>query len=379
MDAPSASPGVKGVTPLKGKIGLTNLFSVLAGVGIIGLSIVSHHDKLRGWATAHAMGWVVWVTDLSAICVAGLIRLAGIYYLQNEVAQEEYQEQLERTLTQAQQLEQENEALCDQLEELETQINQLEARGGYTPALLLEARAQAERLQLENAELKASVEALTKTNTEMESRLLQFEARFLETDTQLSKALSRIGELERSAISVNPLGENAATPRSLHTALSLVQQLEMENAELSVQVKTMEEQSNETYANLHRSMLELKEQNRDLQQQLEQVQQPEAPTAPAPTAPVFSEKMVEVLLHEIESVLTKLPQKIEEQSTQEEPTTLRMFTEELAEEPALALVSVGDGEPVEEDIYLMQESWQKPLRPIVRRVGGGRGRRAVRR
>lgn len=369
---------------MKGKIGLTNLFSVVAGVGIIGLSIVSHHDKLRGWVTAHAMGWVVWVTDLSALCVAGLIRLAGIYYLQNEVAQEEYQEQLERTLTQAQHLEQENEALCDQLEELETQINRLEARGGYTPATLLEARAQAERLQAENAELKASVEALTKTNTELETRLLQFEARFLETDTQLSKALARLDELEKGASSAITVGEATSTPRSLHTALSLVQQLEMENAELSVQVKTIEEQSNETYANLHRSMVELKEQNRDLQQQLEQVQQPEAQPIAATSAPVLSEKMVEVLLHEIESVLTKLPQKIEEQSSQEQATPLRMLTEEQEEEPVLALVSVGEGESIEEEdeshIYLTQENWQKPLRPIVRRVGGGgRGRRVARR
>lgn len=370
---------------MKGKIALINLLSVGAGIGIVLLSMYALTDGPRGWAVAHAMGWIVWVVDLAAVAIMGLTRLAGIYYFQNEIAREEHQSQLERTLQQTQQLEQENELLCEQLEELEDKLSKME-RNGFAPQALEEARQEAARLKNENSELRVSLDTLTHTNRELEARLLSFEARFLEADAQLTKAMARIEELERVHSSLQVASATASTPRSIQTALTLVQQLETENTELVEQVKLLEEQHNQTESSMHRTMIELKEKNRELQAQLVERNQQETPVASKPIA----DKIMETLLHEIENVLTNLPSKIAQEAERVSTSTpLELVSSEReasameAEEPVLAIVSnieTDHEEMVQEDedlIFISNEDWRRPLRPVARRNGGGRAPRRI--
>ncbi len=372
--------------PLKGKIALINLLSTGAGIGIVLLSMYALTDGPRGWAAAHAMGWIIWVVDISAVCIAGLMRLAGIYYWQNEIAREEHQSQLERTIQQSQHLEQENELLCEQLEELEAQISNMEQEG-FAPQALEEARERAERLKHENTELRESLDVLARTNSELEARLMTFETRFIESDAALAKALARIAELERVQVSASVAHPTTTSPRSVQAALSLVQQLEQENMELADQVRLLEEQHSQSQTSLHRSVVDLKEKNRDLQTQVEQVSQKEKQPAMMP----LSERLVETLLHEIENVLTNLPNRIAAESASQDALELVLAESESrveqSEESQLAVVSAQNqeqtSEALEEDedlIYLNAEDWRRPSRPVARRIGGGRpARRLVRR
>ncbi len=352
---------------MKGKQGISILLSAVAGLSVIALSMFSLSDGLAGWSIAHGMGWMVWVTDLCALAIAGLAHLASSFYFQAGEAREESQERLESSILQVQLLEQENGELRKQRERLEAE---LETLGIVDPFALLEARQRAETLQQENSELRAALAQLVDANAELEERLLRVEARFLESEELLTRALTRLTEIEENALALHVAPANLETlfnaPRSIQAALSLVQQLERENNELSVQVQSLAQENTEGLSTLHRATVELKEQNRALQTQVERIQAQERETREA-QARRLSAQVVETLMHEIESALIALPQT----NAPEKPA-------ESAERPDLEIVTAieeaGANVEAEDLIYLHGRS----LRSASRYGRGGRARRPVR-
>jgi chromosome segregation ATPase len=241
------------------------LAGVAATIFLLIIGIVMNGGP-KGWATAHSMKLDVWVIDAVAFAVGALIFYVGNLMTTNERVKEEHQEQLEATIRQAQQLEQENIQLCDELD-------MLQAQGVGDPAALDEARHTAERLQAENSKLLAHLRDLEEENAvnirkfqddneRLQDQLRALENSHRENQSMLEGVLRQVADLEQTNNDLNrQLAERGDAPvyvgesaEELEAARLRMSQLEEKNTELVAQLQTVEQRYRSNEAQLNKAL-----------------------------------------------------------------------------------------------------------------------------
>lgn len=229
------------------------------------------------WIAQHSTDLPVWVNDLLAFAVGGLVFLAGSFYLQGEATREEHREQLDQTIEQAQKLEQENIELCDQLDQLEVQINHLEVTGLGDPVAIEEARSKALQLQKENLELIERVRQLEtdssstmnrfqEDNTRLQEQLHSLETSHQENQKLLETVMKQVADLEQVNQDLShQLQEKHVNTVIVDNSEELIEarnrltHLERTNADLKVQLHTVEAKYRANEDQLNRAVSQVAE------------------------------------------------------------------------------------------------------------------------
>lgn len=250
---------------MKNKKVLWALMSLVSGLFIIFVSMLLSGGGVKGWFSSHMMNLSVWITDGAALAVASLVFYIGTLFTQTDAMKEEHREQLEATIRQAQQLEQENIQLCDELDILQ-------AQGVGDPVAIEEARHAAEKLQKENAKLMDRLQDLEEENAvnirkfqddnqRLQAQLQVLEASHRENQQLLENVLKQVADLEQTNQDLNrQLSEKSETVVTvtntveLEEARSRMAQLEHKNSDLVVQLQTVEQRYRSNEAQLAKAL-----------------------------------------------------------------------------------------------------------------------------
>ncbi len=251
-------------------------FSVVATCLVLALSMIVYKGP-KQWISQHSTDLPVWVNDMLAFAMGGLVFYAGSLYLQGEAVREEHREQLEQTIEQAQKLEQENIELCDQLDQLEVQINHIEVHGLGDPAVIEEARSKALQLQKENLELIERVRQLEtdssstmhrfqEDNSRLQGQLQSLETSHQENQKLLETVMRQVADLEQVNQDLNlQLQEKHVSTvivdnsEELAEARNRLTHLERTNADLKVQLHTVEAKYRANEDQLNRAVSQVAE------------------------------------------------------------------------------------------------------------------------